>query len=120
MKKITLTIALFLIAIISYSQNTKLKTLEKKGDLLEIKLYYNSGTLMQHGFYTEEGKILHGSWESFNEDGTRQCVAFYDKGVKVGTWFYYKNNEITRVTYKNNKITNVEKVENSKKETIDF
>ncbi|SDX70058.1 hypothetical protein SAMN05444411_10876 [Lutibacter oricola] len=118
MKKLAFILAILAISISSYAQNTKLKTTAKKGDLLEVKLYYNSGELMQHGFYTDDGKILHGSWESFNEDGTRQCVAFYQKGVKVGTWMYYKKDEITKVTYDNNKITNIEKI--NTKEVIDF
>ena len=116
MKKLVFILALLAISISSYAQQTPLKTTEKKGDLLEVKLYYESGKLMQHGFYTEDGKKLHGSWESFNEDGTRQCVAFYEKGIKVGTWLYYKNGEITRVTYENNKIVNVEKMEPQNKE----
>ena len=120
MKKQILTLVLFISTIVSFSQNTELKTTEKKGDLLEVKLYYETGELMQHGFYTENGKLLHGSWESFQKDGSRQCVAFYDKGKKVGVWMYYKGNEITRVTYKDNKIIDVEKTELENKSKIEF
>ncbi|MDV7186194.1 nicotinic acid mononucleotide adenyltransferase [Lutibacter sp. TH_r2] len=120
MKKIIILFIFFIIAITSYAQNTSLKTIEEKGNLLEVKLYYDTGELMQFGFYTNKEKLLHGCWESFNKDGSRQCVAFYNKGIKVGTWMYYKGNEITRVVYENNKITSVEKMEHENKPTIDF
>jgi len=62
---------------------------------------------MQHGFYTADSK-LHASWESYNMDGSRKCVATYNYGIKVGVWTYYKDNKITKLTYDSNKIVNIE------------
>jgi len=87
---------------------------EIKGDLKEVTLYYENGTIMQHGFYTENGE-LHASWESYNIDGSRKCVATYNYGVKVGVWTYFKDNKITKITYDNNKIIDIKEVINDKK-----
>ena len=70
-------------------------------------MYYENGTIMQHGFYTADSK-LHASWESYNMDGSRKCVATYNYGIKVGVWTYYKDNKITKLTYDSNKIVNIE------------
>lgn len=90
-----------------YSQNTNLPKTEAKGDLQEVTLYYENGAIMQHGFYTKDGK-LHASWESYNLDGSRKCYATYNKGVKVGTWIYWTDTKITKIEYDNNKIVKIE------------
>ena len=64
---------------------------------------------MQHGFLTKENQ-LHASWESYYENGNRKCIATYDNGVKVGTWFYYYFDKRTKVVYDNNKIVEVEDI----------
>lgn len=109
MKNTFLTLVLLFVSIFSFAQDSDLRKTEKKGDLLEVTLYYENGTIMQHGFYTEEGK-LHASWESYNMDGSRKCVATYNFGVKVGIWTYWNNNKITKVEYDNNKIVSVKEV----------
>jgi len=110
MKNIFFIIVLILFTSTIYAQKTHLPKIEQKGDLKEVTVYYDNGEIMQHGFYTESGK-LHGGWESYNIDGTRKCVAFYDKGVKVGKWNYWMNGVQTNVVYDNNKIINIEKVD---------
>lgn len=110
MKNILFIVTLVLFTSITYAQNTKLPKTEKKGDLTEVTIYYNNGEIMQHGSYNTAGK-LHGQWYSYNEDGTRKCIAFYDYGAKVGTWIYWDKGTKTNVVYDNNKIISIEKVD---------
>ena len=107
MKNLLFTLAFIFFIPALYSQNKNLPKTETKGTLQEVTLYYENGTIMQHGFYTKEGK-LHASWESYNEDGSRKCYATYNNGVKVGTWIYWADNKITKIEYDNNKIVKIE------------
>lgn len=91
----------------SKAQDEDTMKLVNLGSLFEVTIYYDNGKIMQHGFLTSDNK-LHASWESYYEDGTKKCVATYDKGVKTGIWYYYYKDNTKRVTYKNNKIVNVE------------
>lgn len=95
---------------IIYAQDTKLPKTETKGDLQEVTLFYQDGSIMQHGFYTKDGK-LHASWESYNLDGSPKCYATYNYGVKVGVWTYWNKNKITKIEYDNDKIVKIEEVE---------
>lgn len=110
MKKFLFVISLILITTTGYTQNNNKPQTKKKGKLTEITLYYDNGKVMQHGFYSKYGK-LHGGWESYNEDGSRKCIAFYDYGVKIGTWIYWNNSTKTNVIYDNNKIISIENVD---------
>ncbi|WP_372793300.1 nicotinic acid mononucleotide adenyltransferase [Lutibacter sp.] len=114
MKKIFFTLIVLFCTSFMYSQNNKLQKTEVKGDLTEVTFYYENGTIMQHGFYTKEGK-LHASWESYNMDGSRKCIATYNYGVKVGVWTYFKDHKITKITYDNNKIIDIKEIINDKK-----
>ena len=66
---------------------------------------------MQHGFYTKEGK-LHGSWESYNSDGSKKCFATYNYGLKVGVWTYWNMHKITKIEYDNDNILKIEEINN--------
>ncbi len=107
MKNLLLFFVLLFLSISTYSQTKYLPKTETKGNLQEITLYYENGTIMQHGFYTKEGK-LHASWESYNADGTRKCLATYNNGVKVGVWTYWNKDKVTKITYENNKVLKIE------------
>ena len=109
MKNILVTLALLLVTIFSFAQDSDLRKTKTKGDLSEVTLYYEDGTIMQHGFYTEEGN-LHGTWESYNMDGSPKCIASYNYGVKVGIWTYWKNHKMTKIEYDNNKIISITEV----------
>jgi antitoxin component YwqK of YwqJK toxin-antitoxin module len=109
MTRLLFIIGLLFTTSIGYSQNTELKKTNVKGDLTEVSLFYETGALMQHGFYTKEGK-LHGSWESYNIDGSIKCYATYNNGIKVGIWTYWYADKISKVEYQNNKIINIVEV----------
>ncbi|MCB0458757.1 MAG: hypothetical protein R2821_01025 [Flavobacteriaceae bacterium] len=113
MKKIY-TLLLFCFITFSLSAQTeKNKKVEKVGSFYEVTIYYDNGNIMQHGFLTMDNK-LHASWESYNEDGTKKCVATYNEGVKTGTWIYWNDGKRTMVTYENNKIIDVVKLDSIK------
>jgi len=106
MKKLVLVLFVLCSTII-FAQKKKNQKIEKVGDLFEITIYYDNGEIMQHGFLTKEDK-LHASWESYYDDGSRKCIATYNYGEKVGTWFYWDKIKKTKVIYDNNKIISVE------------
>lgn len=110
MKKIVLLLICVFFSINIFAQDEKNKKIEKVGDLYEVTIFYNNGNVMQHGFLNKDNK-LHASWESYNEDGSRKCVATYNNGVKVGTWFYWNKGKRTMVTYKDNEIIDVVKLD---------
>ena len=107
MKKIIISLIFVITCNISFAQGTKNQKIEPIGDLLEVTIYYDDGAIMQHGFMTKEHE-LHASWESYYANGNRKCVAIYDHGKKVGTWYYWYDNKITKVQYENNKVIGVE------------
>ena len=113
MKKIVFILVLFFCTTFAFSQNIATKKIEKVGSLFEVTIYYGNGNIMQHGFLTPENK-LHAQWESYDEKGNKQCVATYENGVKIGIWYYYKDNQTTRVIYDKNKIVKVEKLDSLK------
>jgi hypothetical protein len=106
MKNIVITFIFVFCSFFLFAQNAKNQKIEPIGDLLEVTIYYDNGAIMQHGFMTLE-KELHASWESFYQNGNRKCVATYDHGKKVGTWFYWFMDKKTRVVYKDNEIVEV-------------
>lgn len=110
MKNLLFTIIFGLFTLIAIGQEKNNIKKITKGGLIEVTIYYDNGEVMQHGSYDTAGK-LHGQWNSYNEDGTRKCIAFYDFGAKVGTWIYWDKDSKTNVVYDNNKIISIEKVD---------
>ncbi|NNK82307.1 MAG: hypothetical protein HKO92_04220 [Flavobacteriaceae bacterium] len=116
MKKLILTIIVLLSFSFLFAQTESTIKMVNSGSLVEVTIYYNNGKIMQHGFMTPKNQ-LQDKWESYYEDGTLKCEAFYKKGKKVGVWhYYYPNANTKRVTYKDNKIVNVEELEVEKTE----
>src|SRR5210317_824675 len=107
MKKLLLTLAFLLSLTLVDAQTEDNIKMVQLGSLVEVTIYYDNGNIMQHGFMTNDNK-LHASWESYYEDGRKKCVAHYDKGYKVGIWYYYFMDKTQRVTYDKNKIIKVE------------
>jgi len=110
MNKLYIILFLIFISSTALAQEKKNKKIEQIGDLYEVTIYYDNGQILQHGFLSKHNK-LHASWESFNKDGSRKCVATYDNGVKVGTWFYYDKGKKTKVIYDKNKIVHIDTVQ---------
>jgi len=107
MKNIFISVIFVLCTTFLFSQERKNQKIEPIGDLFEVTIYYDDGAIMQHGFLTKDNE-LHASWESYYQNGNRKCVAIYDHGQKVGTWYYWFLDKKTKVVYENNKIVSVE------------
>jgi len=109
MKKIFIIVAFLFSCQFINAQSEDTIKMVKQGELTEVTIYYNNGNIMQHGYLTADNK-LQDSWESYYEDGTKKCDAIYDKGEKVGVWYYYYKDSSKKVTYANNKIINIEEI----------
>lgn len=113
MKKILpLIAALFIITAIQAQDKIQKNTYVKNGDLIEATLYHDNGIISQKGFFTENGDLT-GLWMSYDREGNKTAKAFYDKGAKVGTWFFWKGNTLTEVSYENSRIAAVSTWENT-------
>jgi len=106
MKKILIIAAFLVSGVTAFAQNSDKPTIEKKGDLYEATYYHENGTVAQTGFYTTDGK-LQGEWKSFDANGKKIAVGNYDKGQKVGKWFFWNTNSLSEVDYDTNKIKDV-------------
>ena len=109
MKKILILAVVLLCGLGGLAQEKKNQKIVPVGDLFEVTIYYDNGQIMQHGFLNKENK-LHASWESYYGNGDRKCIATYDNGVKVGTWFYWYANKKTKVVYLDNKVVETEEL----------
>ena len=110
MKRMMILLILSFFSVFVFSQDRKNQKIEAIGDLFEVTIYYENGSVMQHGFLTKENE-LHASWESYYDNGNRKCIALYDHGAKIGTWYYWFMDKKTKVVYEDNKIIEVEEME---------
>ena len=103
--KTLLTIAIFCIAAIGYSQETKNPTFEAEGDLVKATYYYEDGAISTQGYFKD--KKLTGKWTRFDKKGNKTQLAFYKEGKKTGKWFIWSDDSLKEITYNNNSIENV-------------
>jgi len=86
-----------------YVQAADVKVRVITGDWIEVQRFYSNGQLM------ESGHMLfgepHGLWQSYAEDGTRVCNAYFDHGLKTDTWEFVNpsNTQMVRVRYERDK-----------------
>lgn len=107
MTKLLTLVSCILFTSFIYSQDDDNRKVVPVGDMFEVTIYYDNGSIMQHGFLSKDLN-LHASWESYYIDGRKKCYATYNEGIKVGTWYYWYDNKITKVQYENNKVISVE------------
>lgn len=108
MKKIIVA-GLMLTAGVLSAQNIK-PTHEITDQLVKSTYYYDNGAVKQSGFY-KDGK-LHGSWVSYNQDGTKQSMGEYENGQKTGKWFFWTGTVLNEVDYSNSRIADIKKWSN--------
>lgn len=106
MKKIIILLVTLICAAGLFAQETEKRTLERNGDVIEATLFHENGIVSQEGQYTLDGK-LQGKWISYDVNGNKTAVAQYNKGEKVGTWYFYKGDELKEVKYADSKVTQV-------------
>ena len=107
MKKIIYLFLVFSCTTFIYSQEGENRKVVPVGEMFEVTIYYDNGNIMQHGFLSKDLQ-LHASWESYYDDGRKKCYATYNEGIKVGIWYYWYDNKITKVEYENNSVISVE------------
>jgi hypothetical protein len=89
-----------------FAQNTAVKPkLEAVGNLVKATFLYDDGQVKQEGFY-ENGK-LQGKWVSYDVNGNKTAVAEYNKGQKVGKWFFWNDSILSEVDYSDNRVAAV-------------
>lgn len=106
MKAFSTLVMLFLMSFTLFAQteNNLVKT-EKVGDLEKVTVFYDSGEIYQVGYMLKDK--LHGEWKSYDRDGNKLAKANYEKGNKVGKWFFWNNEILSEVDYVNNRIVQV-------------
>ena len=96
---------LFALSIASLSAQEK-KVVTKEGTNTFKVVYYNeAGNITQQGFI--KNKMLHGEWASFYNDGRKSVSGQYDKGKKVGKWFFWNQGKIREVDFVDNNVVKV-------------
>ena len=95
----------------TYAQSDTKTKYEKKGDLVEATIYYDSGEIEQHGFFKD--KKLHGTWTYFNISGEKVALGNYVNGVKTGKWLFKNDNVVKEVNYANGKVETVTELADS-------
>lgn len=110
MKKLVLFFMMLSVAFVS-AQDEELSLKEGnrkykvKGDLVEVTIYNDNGTIEQHGFFKD--KKLHGTWEFYNKQGKKIALANYLEGKKVGKWLFWNKDTLKEVDYTNNMVASV-------------
>lgn len=91
-----------------FAQNTSVKpTLEAVGDMVKTTYHYENGQVQQEGFY-KNGK-LQGEWISYDSKGNKNAIGEYNKGQKVGKWFFWNNSVLSEVDFSDNRVATVKK-----------
>lgn len=107
MRSLLIVFALGLMSNLMLAQEEEQRDLVLNNGLIEATLYHDSGAVAQTGYYTKDGK-LQGEWVSYDVNGKVTAQAYYYKGAKVGTWTFYQNDTMKKVSYTDSKIAKVE------------
>lgn len=107
--KTVVNIILMLFCVTAFSQEQKVEFKKVDNDLIKATYYFadNSSVIEREGFFNKNEK-LQGMWVSYDEQGKKIAIAYYNNGKKDGVWSYFKDGKVNLVTYNNNKIINVE------------
>lgn len=104
MKNLILTFAmLFSVALVA--QGAPKPKFEKDGDMVKATYYHENGKVAQTGFYLDSKP--HGEWIAFNAEGKKIAIGEYNKGQKVGKWFFWDNEKLSEVDYSDSRVANV-------------
>lgn len=103
MKNIVTTVLLG-IATIAFSQE-KQPTFKAEGNLVKATYYYEDGSIKTQGFF--KNKKLTGEWASFDKNGNKMQIGYYDNGKKVGKWFLWTKETLKEINYENNSVASV-------------
>ena len=102
-----LVVLLFFVT--AFSQEQKVDYKKINNDLVKATYYFvdNSDIIQREGFFNSNNQ-LQGMWVSYDINGNKKVIAYYDKNKKVGVWTYFNEDKINFVTYKENKLIGIE------------
>lgn len=80
--------------------NTRHELTGLKGQLVRIVSYYPNGDLKEVGHY--KNGVRHGSFVSYDQNGIKNCTAYFFSDKKDGVWsFYNAEGELVRTVFFN-------------------
>ena len=103
MKKYIMITAVLISGMI-FAQKKKPK-LETVGNMVKATYHHENGQIKQQGFY-KNGKSQ-GQWVSLDNQGNKVAIAEYNKGQKVGKWFFWTDTVLSEVNYSDNRVATV-------------
>lgn len=106
MKNILALLAIVMITSLALAQDNKRNTYFLDGNVIEATIYHANGMVAQTGYYNKENKLT-GEWVSYDLQGNKTAVAEYNNGEKVGTWYFFSNNNIKEVSYMDARVAKV-------------
>jgi len=106
MKKLFTFLLLFSFAF-TYAQAIK-PSYKEVDNKVQATYYYKDGSIKERGFF--KNKKLTGEWVSYNEQGGKMMIAYYNNGKKVGKWYAINGSTIKEISYNNNTIVGVKKI----------
>ena len=104
MRHLILILTLVLTTGSLYAQDQKIITKEDNNTFKVVYLNEDSN-IMQQGFI--KNNKLHGKWSSFNKTGIKIISGQYEKGKKVGKWFFWNQGKIREVDFVDNNVVKV-------------
>lgn len=102
MKGFVIVFLLMLPLLTQAQQEREVRLLEDQ-QLIEAVYYHENGTISQKGTFNLKGQ-LHGTWESFAEDGSKVAIGSYVDGKRQGTWFFWSEELLREVDYADNAV----------------
>ena len=87
MKKILLT-TVFVLACLFFKTQT-----------CEFRKFHDNGRIKESGFFTDN--LRDSIWTTYDERGNKTSVAFFNKGVKIGTWQILQPDKLIEIVYIN-------------------
>lgn len=105
MKKMILTVFLFIGLIANAQEENKPIYEQVEDDLVRVTYFYKDGAIKQQGFFGN--KKITGTWTTFDTSGRKTGVAKYKNGKKVGKWLLLTNNGMKEIVYKNNAVVSI-------------
>lgn len=106
MKNTLSPLAILFITSMALAQENKKNTYFLDGNVIEATVYHENGMVAQTGYFTKENKLT-GEWVSYDLNGNKTAVAQYNNGEKVGTWYFFTNNDIKEVSYMDARVAKV-------------
>lgn len=104
MKKVIIGVAALCFAL-SVNAQTIEPTYGVDNDKVKVTYYHEDGSIKVQGYFKD--KKLTGQWTSYDMNGNKTQIAFYENGKKVGKWFVWDNDILKEINFENNTVVSV-------------